>query len=132
MRTGAVYAGSRLWAWVARGGILQQATHLPAAEAGERVVDPTPQRDDLEQLAHLGWTQELLRLHSQRQIGRCVPGGGERHEIRDAGAIQKRAWVGYPSQCRPALVAARATAVKSTWLVISCKPGRKNGSSWAR
>src|SRR4029453_12356319 len=103
MRTGGVYAGSRLWAWVARGGILQQATHLPAAEAGERVVDPTPQRDDLEQLAHLGWTQELLRLHSQRQIGRCVPGGGERHEIRDAEANQEVGLGGIAEQLQPGI-----------------------------
>ena len=28
--------------------------------------------------------------------------------------------------------AARAMALKSTWHVMSCSPGRKKGSSWAR
>lgn len=42
---------------------------VPAGEAGQRFPDFLPQRQHLEQLAHLGRADELLRAGGERGVG---------------------------------------------------------------
>src|SRR5215470_17224456 len=63
---------------------LQRASTLPFAKPLERPGEAAPERDDLEQLAHLRRAHQPVRLVRERQESRAVLRGRTGHHVGDA------------------------------------------------
>ena len=128
-RQTAAQPGARLFQGCRPGSEL--AEPVAAREAAQRAVMPRPTASTLNSSPISASDSSFCTGATRARIGGRIRGVELRQQLHQAGVHQEARLRGIAQHLQPAACAASAMAVKSTWAVMSCRPGAVKGSPWA-